>query len=122
MLVASDGQDHFLANKVLVGWKDTREARRAVADAIPLLQMAKEVRVITIDNDPTDETWNSLTDVTTLLSQHGVKAAADVFPEKSDGQTIADLANAMHADLVVSGAYGHSGLREWIFGGATRSL
>lgn len=122
MLVASTGQEQFLANKVVVAWKDTREARRAVADAIPMLQMAKEVRVITIDNDPTDETWNSLTDVTTLLSQHGVKAAADVFPEKSDGQTTADLAMAMNADLIISGAYGHSRFREWVFGGATRSL
>jgi len=45
-----------------------------------------------------------------------------VFPEKSDGGTIADVADAMHADLIISGAYGHSRFREWIFGGATRSL
>ena len=84
--------------------------------------MAKKVRVITIDNDVTDETWNSLVDVVAFLSHHGVTAEPDVFPEKSDGQTIADLAMAMNADLIVSGAYGHSRLREWVFGGATRSL
>ncbi|QPC92988.1 universal stress protein [Mesorhizobium sp. INR15] len=122
VLVTSTNQEHFVANKALVAWKSTREARRAVFDAMPFLQMAREVRVITIDDDATDETWNSLTAVVAYLSFHGVKAKAEVFPEKSDGQVIADVADAMHADLVVSGAYGHSRFREWIFGGATRSL
>jgi nucleotide-binding universal stress UspA family protein len=122
ILVASTGQERFLANKVVVAWKETREARRAVVDAIPFLQMAKDVRLITIDSDATDETWNSLTDVVAFLSHHGIKAGADVFPEKADVQTIADLAKAMYADLIISGAYGHSRLREWVFGGATRSL
>jgi nucleotide-binding universal stress UspA family protein len=122
VLAASTNQENFRINKVLVAWKDTREARRAVTDAMPFLQMAQEVRVITIDDDATDETWNSLDDVIALLSFHGVKAKADVFPEKSDGGAIADVAEAMHADLIISGAYGHSRFREWIFGGATRSL
>ncbi|WP_245494268.1 universal stress protein [Mesorhizobium sp. M4B.F.Ca.ET.017.02.2.1] len=122
VLVASTNQENFRINKVLVGWKDTREARRAVTDAMPFLQIAQEVRAITIDDDATDETWNSLNDVVAFLSSHGVKAKADVFPEKSDGGSIADVAEAMHADLIVSGAYGHSRFREWIFGGATRSL
>ncbi|KQU87765.1 universal stress protein [Mesorhizobium sp. Root102] len=122
VLVAATNQEDFRINKVLVGWKDTREARRAVTDAMPFLQMAQEVRVITIEDDATDETWNSLDDVVALLSFHGVKATAEVFPEKSDGGTIADVAHAMHADLIISGAYGHSRFREWIFGGATRSL
>jgi nucleotide-binding universal stress UspA family protein len=121
-LVAATNQENFRINKVLVGWKDTREARRAVTDAMPFLQMAQEVRVITIDDDATDETWNGLADVVAFLSSHGVKAKADVFPEKSDGGSIDDLAEAMHADLIISGAYGHSRFREWIFGGATRSL
>lgn len=122
ILVASTGEEHFLTNNVLVAWKDTREARRAVADAIPILQMAKEVRIITIDKAATDDTWKSLRDVAAFVSHHGVKAATEVLPEQSDGHMIADLANAMNADMIISGAYGHSRLREWIFGGATRSL
>ncbi|MER8613912.1 universal stress protein [Mesorhizobium sp. M0435] len=122
VFVASTNQENFRINKVLVGWKDTREARRAVTDAMPFLQMAQEVRVITIEDDATDETWNSLNDVVAFLSNHGVRAKADVFPERSDGGSIADVAEAMHADLIISGAYGHSRFREWIFGGATRSL
>ncbi|RUU53341.1 universal stress protein [Mesorhizobium sp. M2C.T.Ca.TU.002.02.1.1] len=122
VLVASANEENFRIDKVLVGWKDTREAKRALTDAMPLLQLAQEVRVVTIDNDATDETWNSLDDVVASLSFHGVKAKAEVLPENSDGRTIADVAEAMHADLVISGAYGHSRFREWIFGGATRSL
>ena len=122
VFVASTNLENFRINKVLVGWKDTREARRAVTDAMPFLQMAREVRVITIDSDATDETWNSLDDVVALLSCHGVKAQAEVFSEESDGGTIADVAEAMHADLIISGACGHSRFREWILGGATRSL
>lgn len=122
VFVASTNQENFRINKVLVGWKDTREARRAILDAMPFLQMAQEVLVITIDDHATNETWNSLNDVVAFLSFHAVKAKADVFPEKSNGGTIADLAAAMHADLIISGAYGHSRFREWIFGGATRSL
>jgi nucleotide-binding universal stress UspA family protein len=112
----------FLADKVLVAWKDTREARRAVLDALPFLQMAKDVRVITIGGDEREREWTSLTDVVDFLSMHGVKARMAVFPEESDGQSIADVAEAMGADLTISGAYGHSRLREWIFGGATRAL
>ena len=122
VLVAATNQENFRINKVLVGWKDTREARRAVLDAMPFLQLAQEVRVLTIDDRPTDETWNALDDVVAFLDVHGVEAKAEVFPEKSNGGTIADVAGAMNADLVISGAYGHSRFREWVFGGATRSL
>jgi len=122
VFVASTNQENLRINKVLVGWKDTREARRAVLDGMPFLQMAQEVRVLTIDDDPTDETWNALDDVVAFLDSHGVEAKAEVFPEKSNGGTIADVAGAMNADLVISGAYGHSRFREWVFGGATRSL
>lgn len=122
VFVASTNQQSSRLNKVLVGWKDTREARRAIVDAMPFLQLAQEVHVITIDDGATDETWTSLNDVVAFLSLHDVKAKADVFSEKSDGRSIADVAEAMNADLTISGAYGHSRFREWIFGGATRSL
>ncbi|UDL90425.1 universal stress protein [Mesorhizobium sp. PAMC28654] len=122
VLVAATNQENFLADKVLVAWKETREARRAVVDSMPFLQMAKKVHVVTIEDDETDETWNSLNDVIAFLSFHGVKAKAEVLPEESGGRTISDLAEKMHAQLVISGAYGHSRFREWVFGGATRSL
>jgi nucleotide-binding universal stress UspA family protein len=122
VLVAAHDAERVLVDKALVAWKDTREARRAVVDALPLLSLAKEVGVITVDNAADDRVSESLTDVSRFLSRHGVKAHTEVFPEKADGCTISDLASAMNADLIVSGAYGHSRFREWAFGGVTRTL
>ncbi|MBZ9898402.1 universal stress protein [Mesorhizobium sp. BR1-1-6] len=106
VFVASTSQENFRINKILVGWKDRREAKRAVTDAVPLFQMAQEAGIITIEDAATDETWNSLNNIVAFLSSHGVRAKADVFPERSDGGSIADVADAMHADLTISGAYG----------------
>ncbi|NKK93917.1 universal stress protein (plasmid) [Rhizobium leguminosarum] len=122
VFVAAADQKIIRLNKVIVGWKNTREARRAVVDAMPFLRLAQEVRIITINEKATDAIWNSLNDVVAFLSRHGVQAKVEIFPEKSDGGTIVDVADAMDADLIISGGYGHSRLREWIFGGATRSL
>ena len=122
VLVAAGGAERMLSNRALIAWKDTREARRAVVDALPLLARSKEVRVITVENDADDSCLNSATDVVTFLSRHGIKADAEVFRENSGAWTVAELAKMMEADLVVSGGYGHSRLREWVFGGVTRSL
>ncbi|MGB8292779.1 universal stress protein [Rhizobium ruizarguesonis] len=122
VFVAANDQKSIRLSKVIVGWKNTREARRAVVDAMPFLRLAQEVRIITISEEATDEVWSSLNDVVAFLSGHGVEAKAEIFPEKSDGGTIVDVAVAMDADLIISGGYGHSRLREWMFGGATRSL
>ncbi|TPK68645.1 MULTISPECIES: hypothetical protein [unclassified Mesorhizobium] len=62
VFVASTSQENFRINKILVGWKDRREAKRAVTDAVPLFQMAQEAGIITIEDAATDETWNSLND------------------------------------------------------------
>lgn len=111
--------------RVLVAWKDTREARRAVWDALPLLQQAKEVNVVEIIEDETsrDEARARVDDVVAWLGQHNVMAFGMV-PD-----TIAYAANQLEtvasetsSDVLVAGAYGHSRLTEWIFGGVTRDL
>lgn len=122
VLIAAGGAERMLSEKALIAWKDTREARRAVVDAIPLLARTKEIRVITVENDADDSCMNSAKDVVAFLSRHGIKADAEVFRENSGPWTVAELAKTMEADLVVSGGYGHSRLREWVFGGVTRSL
>lgn len=122
MLIAATNREHFSANKILVAWKDTREARRAVSDAIPMLRLAKQVQVVTVDDSGQDATTKSLEDVTSFLCRHGINAIANVISERPHGGTLAEFARETHADMVISGAYGHSRLREWIFGGATRSL
>lgn len=122
ILVAASDAERVLANKILVAWKDTREARRAVADALPMLSRAQEVVVATVDRAADTFTKASVADVAAFLASHGIKARTEVIVERDESKKLADFARSMHADLVVSGAYGHSRLREWVFGGVTRSL
>ncbi|MBB5575935.1 MULTISPECIES: universal stress protein [Rhizobium] len=111
------------AQIIVVAWKDTKEARRAVADAMPLLKRAHEVVVLAIPERETDQPYD-LGDVVHYLAQHGVQGRCVVEPRqpRDIGTTIADIASEVGADLIVAGGYGHSRFREWIFGGITRSL
>ena len=124
VLVATRSQAALKGDRVLVAWKDTREARRAVSDALPFLKTAHEVNVVTVDEDNRAHARESLADVTAFLAAHGVKARSEcLMPADEDfGDTLSTVAFEMGADLVVSGGYGHSRLREWAFGGVTRRL
>jgi nucleotide-binding universal stress UspA family protein len=105
-----------------VAWNDSREARRAVLDAVPLLSMASEVHLVTVDDGAGEHTWKSLSDVSAFLARHNIKSHCEVLPAKAHAERICEFAKMLGADLIVSGAYGHSRVREWIFGGVTRSL
>ncbi|MBL8582141.1 MAG: universal stress protein [Rhizobiaceae bacterium] len=122
VLVLADNAGRGLTGKALVAWKDTREARRAVADAVPLLARASEVIVATVDRDASEFSAESLADVALYLSAHGIKARTEVLSEGDDAGALIGYAEALDVDLIVSGAFGHSRLREWVFGGVTRSL
>jgi nucleotide-binding universal stress UspA family protein len=111
-----------LARKALVAWKDGREARRAVADAVPFLSRATEVVVATVDPDGSRQSRDGVADVVAWLDRHGIKARGEILPGRDEGARLAEFAAGLGADLVVSGAYGHSRLREWVLGGVTRSL
>jgi nucleotide-binding universal stress UspA family protein len=111
------------AERVVVGWKDTREARRAVSDALPFLKAATDVFVVVVEERSYEAEWTSLKDVLHWLELHGVKARGEILPASgSAAETIMSTASKIDADLVVTGAYGHSRLREWLFGGATEEL
>jgi nucleotide-binding universal stress UspA family protein len=109
---------------VLVAWKDTREARRAVADALPLLKRAAHVCVVEIADDADLRAAHvRLDDVVAWLARHGVVAqplAANTNP--ADADQLGTIAKEQGVDLIVAGGYGHSRLREWVMGGVTRSL
>lgn len=113
------------ASRVIVAWKDTREARRAVRDSLPLLRKAGRVSIAEID-ERAAEGWNSnsLDDVVSYLSEHGVKATEKIRARavKTVAGELMRIAHDEDADLIVAGAYGHSRLGEWIFGGVTHEL
>ncbi|RAZ91050.1 universal stress protein [Mesorhizobium hawassense] len=123
VLVAAHGAADLPARKVVVAWKDTREARRAVADAVPLMVMANEVTVVAVDRNPDDWIRDGVDDVTSFLAGHGIKARTEIIKTDDDeNNRLVDFFASVNAELIVSGAYGHSRLREWVFGGVTRSL
>jgi nucleotide-binding universal stress UspA family protein len=126
LLVVPDRVNWLDLRSALVAWKDTPEARRAVADALPMLRKAKEVSIVEIPerDDDRSAVAASVTDVAAWLGRHGVVATARVS-EAGAGTAAAQLekvAGDVGAGLIVAGAYGHSRFRELILGGVTQSL
>jgi nucleotide-binding universal stress UspA family protein len=125
MMVVPPEVDRLKLASVVVGWKDTREARRAVVDALPLLQKAKEVTVVEMianDGDRT-EAGRRVADVAAWLGRHQVDASHMVPNHRGDAvEQLIRHASDIEADMIVAGAYGHTRMREWIFGGVTRDL
>ena len=111
-------------DRVLVAWKDTREARRAVADAVPLLRLAGHVSVLELaEPDELAEALGRVQDVAQWLGRLGITATPQTIV--AQGEPAAQLGAILHerqTDLAVAGAYGHNRLREWAFGGMTRAL
>jgi nucleotide-binding universal stress UspA family protein len=113
-------------HRVLVGWNAGREAVRAVADAMPLLVRADAVEVLVVDPERRQAAHGEEpgADIARHLARHGVRV--DVRRLSSGGEDVGRVllsrAAAFAADLVVMGAYGHSHLNEWIFGGVTRTV
>jgi nucleotide-binding universal stress UspA family protein len=108
----------------LVGWQDTREARRAVLDALPLLKLANQVVIAEIAAKADRLAAQvHLDDVVAWLQRHGVRAESMVSPLPDDAiERLDDVAKTLGADLIVAGAYGHNRLQEWVFGGVTHDL
>ena len=111
-------------DNVLIGWKDTRESRRAIADALPILKLAKQVTVVEICDESEVETAEQrLADVLAWLVRHGIAAKSMVSVSvDTDATQLISIAKQQGADLVVAGAYGHSRLRQWVLGGVTNDL
>jgi nucleotide-binding universal stress UspA family protein len=116
----------FRVRRILVGWNATREAIRAVADALPLLARAEAVEVLLVNyqRQRGREGQEPGANIARHLAHHG--AQVEVQRLSSGGQGVGQLllseAVAFRADLLVMGAYGHSKLRERLFAGVTRTV
>jgi len=125
LLVVPDGGDWLDLRSVLIAWKDTPEARRAVADALPILREAKDVIVVEIVENEADRpaALAGVQDLVAWLLRHGVIASERVPEECGSVETqLEKIASELGAGLVVAGAYGHSRFHEWVFGGVTKRL
>jgi nucleotide-binding universal stress UspA family protein len=120
VLMVPPGVSSVIGCTVLVAWNGRREAARAAHDALPFLQAAEEVVLCAIG----EEAAASLDDATGMLKRHGVPVRAERLEggDSHAGEILLAQAVANQADLLVMGAYGHSRLREFVFGGATRHV
>jgi nucleotide-binding universal stress UspA family protein len=127
VLVAPTSYDKpFRFKKVVIAWKPTREATRAVGDAADVFASAELVTVVTVDAKPSSTGSGEAPgqDIATHLARRGVKVDVRNVDGmgRRDADSILDVAHAIDADLIVLGAFGHSRLRETVFGGVTKHL
>lgn len=124
LFVPYAGRFRDAGKRVLVAWNASREAARAVSDALPMLAMAQSVEVVAFDPENEDHGEVVGADIALFLARHGVRASAarQSAPDIDVGSQILSRAADANADLVVMGGYGHSRLRELALGGATRTV
>jgi nucleotide-binding universal stress UspA family protein len=125
VLVVPAGIGSLELRNVVIGWKDTREARRALQDALPLLGEAKRVSIIGVgETDLEDQTRQQIDDVASYLARHRIDVATrmTVHAGGPASKQLLRVAQDEKADLIVAGGYGHWRLGEWIFGGMTQDL
>lgn len=125
LVIPRAGVRTLVADRIIVAWNGSREATRAISDAMPFLQEASRVEVLTIGGGGEPDTGeSSVQKVARHLARHGVSAEANTLPqpEADTAEFFMAHANRYGADLVVMGAYGHSRLREFALGGMTRQL
>jgi nucleotide-binding universal stress UspA family protein len=114
----------FGLGTVAVAWDFSRAATRALSDALPLLERANKVRVVTVLNEKRFDNTHSAEELSKNLARHGIDAVLDRVDARGRpiGEVLEAYVATLGADLLVMGAYGHSRLREFVLGGATRSL
>ena len=123
VLLAPSRLQGDLADGVMIAWDESPECWHAVSAAIPFMQLAKSVQVISVDRDASNR-QASQAEVLVYLRCHGIAATTQVVaPElRSVGDTLLAEGGEHDAGLLVMGAYSHSRLREMLLGGATRHI
>jgi nucleotide-binding universal stress UspA family protein len=123
LIVPYAGAFGEVGRRVLIGWDASREAARAIHDALPFLRAAETVTVLTVDKG-LDDARIPGADIAVHLARHGVTAQVEntVSAGVGIGEVLLSRASDLGADLLVMGAYGHSRVRELIVGGATRTV
>jgi nucleotide-binding universal stress UspA family protein len=123
LLIVPRGTEDLTPNHAVIGWKDTREARRTVADALPFLKDAQQVTVLEAASEANAERARErVNDVMVWLKGHDIQATAMVTTHGTEADALKAKLKELRCDLFVAGAYGHSRLGEFVFGGVTRDM
>ena len=124
LMIPYAGNFATIGKRILFGWNASREATRAVTDAMPFLQQAEVVQVIVINPEAGKHGAIPGSDIALFLARHGVRVEVhqDNANESDVGDEMLSRATDFGADLIVMGGYGHTRFRELLMGGATRTL
>ncbi|MCJ8519623.1 nucleotide-binding universal stress UspA family protein [Pseudorhizobium tarimense] len=126
VLLPQDKAPTLQPKRIVVGWNDRVEAARAIRESLDLLKGAETVHVVMVDPQSPygDNDGEPGAEIATYLSRHDVNVSVDQLP--SGGGDVAEVISAhaadVSADMIVLGAYGHSRLRQRVFGGVTSSV
>ena len=124
LLVPETDTEGEQINSVAIGWDGSRAAARALADALPFCAMAASVSLLQVTGEKEIGPSGSLGDIQRHLATHGIKAEVEKVPAagRDAGSALMDYCSKNDVDMLVIGAFGHSRFREFLFGGATRSV
>lgn len=124
LIVPYIGSEAYQPKKVLVGWDGSSTATRAIHAALPVLEKADDITVLVIEKKATPENGQPGADVANYLARHNMNVTIEVVTNPQTGVADAVLNHVSDNgnDLVVMGDYGHSRMREFLFGGATREI
>lgn len=113
--------EKFDAKNIIIAWNNSRQAARAITSSIELLKSANKVHLVSSPEYLDDN--NSLEKIKAYLSLHGVKITSELLKTTlHPGEALLNTAQNGGYDMIVIGAYGHDGLKELMFGGATKYL
>jgi nucleotide-binding universal stress UspA family protein len=124
LMIPYTGKFAVIGKRILIGWDASREATRAVTDALPFLQHAEAVQVVVINPKAGEHGAMPGSDIALYLARHevNVEVFTDQAAENDVGNEILSRAADFGADLIVMGAYGHSRFREMVMGGASHTI
>ncbi len=125
LLVPMSGEFKTLGQHVVVGWNAGREAARSVFDALPILKQAARVHLVWVDPQGSTSAGDLPgAEIAASLARHDIEVTAEALKGDHEGAGAALISRAteLGADLLVTGAYGHSRVREFVFGGVTRTM
>ncbi len=126
LVIPRIGKFNTIANNVVFGWNATRESARAAFDALPLLAESSTARIVWVDANLSDGNVGMLpgAELATALARHGIETVSEpvTAPDIDPADALLNRVSDASADMLVMGAYGHSRLREFVFGGATRKV
>nr|WP_319385951.1 universal stress protein [uncultured Roseibium sp.] len=124
LLVPYIGSNAFQPKNVLVGWDGSSTATRAIHSALPVLEKADNITVLVIEKRAQSDHGQPGAEVANYLARHNMNVTVDVVtnPQTGVADAVLNQVSDNGHDLVVMGGYGHSRMREFLFGGATREI